>query len=161
MNDEWKKQIRREASLHRMCEDNRKALEKVYSKAEAISLYKKTIDWALEEGYPHLSTLRKYFSDCESEGIFIDRHFSGEILDFEPIYVFHNCSGIIRVGLNVEKKNIPMLYFANGCNMLVVSSGPSSSPIAPRVPLYIFGENTISTEETEDIEFKIYKFSVK
>lgn len=145
--------------MHHMCKENRNALENVESKAEAISLYKKTIDWALEEQYPMLSTLRSHFSDCEIYGIFIDKEFHGEILDAHQVYVFHNCRGTIRTGLNVERRIIPMLYFANGCDMEVKSSGRFPCPI--RVPLYIFGDNRISREESEDLECRTYKFDVK
>lgn len=142
-----------------MCAENRLALESIEDKADAIALYKKTIDWALEEGYPTLSTLRHDFSDCEANGIFVDKVFHGEILDAQQVYVFHNCSGTIRTGLNVERKIIPMLYFANGCDMFIKASGPSVHSV--RVPLYIFGPNRISAEQSEDIECVTYKFDVK
>lgn len=142
-----------------MCEENRTALEKIESKADAIYLYKKTIDWALEEGYPRMDTLRRFFSDCASEGVFIDREFHGEVLKDHQVYVFHNCSGYIRTGLNVEKQIVPMLYFANGCDMKVSSS--DNLGIATRVPIYIFGTNRISAENSEDIVCKIYRFDVK
>lgn len=159
MDAQWKRQLRREASAHHMCAENRGALELVDSKDDAIALYKKTIDWALEEGYPNLTTLRREFSDCEEYGIFVDKHFHGEILDKQQVYVFHNCTGTIRTGLNVERRIIPMLYFANGCNMTVKGIGRSYSQV--RVPLYIFGENHVFGENSEDIECKIYEYEVK
>lgn len=159
MDKDWKQILRREASAHHMCEENRSALSSTESKADAVALYKKTIDWALEEGYPRLDTLRRYFSDCEQYGIFIDHHFSGEDLRDQQVYVFHNCTGTIRVGLNAEKRMIPMLYFANDCRMTVKSSGPASLQV--RVPLYIFGSNAISAEQSDDIICKTYKFDVK
>lgn len=159
MDNGWKQTLRREASLHHMCEENRTALASADSKTDAVRLYKKTIDWALEEGYPRLDTLRKYFSDCESEGVFIDRHFNNEDLRDQQVYVFHNCTGTIRVGLNVQKRIIPMLYFANDCRMTVKSSGPAALQV--RVPLYIFGDNNIIAEQSEDILCKVYKFSCK
>ena len=159
MENLWKRQLRREASAHHMCEDNRKALDSVESKADAIKLYKRTIDWALEENYPNLETLRSSFSDCEADGVFIDKHFSGEILTDQQVYVFHNCTGVIRVGLNVKKRIIPMLYFANGCQMTIKPAG--SSALDVRVPLYIFGENMVNGEESEDVVFKTYKFDTK
>lgn len=142
-----------------MCEENRTALESVGTKAEAIELYKKTIDWALEEGYPSLPVLREYFRDCEMYGVFIDKTFYGEILNAQQVYVFHNCKGHIRTGLNVEKQIVPMMYFANGCDMRISSS--DSLGIATRVPLYVFGANRISAENSEDIVCKIYNFETK
>lgn len=159
MENLWKRQLRREASAHHMCEENRSALDSVETTADAIKLYKRTIDWALEEGYPSIDTLRKYFAGCESEGVFIDRHFSGEILTEQKVYVFHNCTGVIRVGLNVQKRIIPMLYFANGCQMTIKPTISSSLDI--RVPLYVFGDNRIICEKSEGVVFKTYKFEVK
>ena len=159
MDTELKKMLRREASLHNMCEENRHALELVESKESAIELYKKTIDWALEEGYPSLAVLRKGFSDCERFGIFVDKTFNGEILDDNQVYVFHNCKGVIRTGLNVSRALIPMMYFANGCDMTVKSSGETNSQV--RVPLYIFGGNIVTGEVSDEIECKIYKFDTK
>lgn len=141
-----------------MCADNRGSLESVEDKGEAIALYKKTIDWALEEGYPSIDTLRRYFTDCEVYGIFIDKHFDGEILDSHAVYVFHNCTGNIRTGLNVGRRIIPMLYFANGCDMHV--DGISERKQV-QVPLYIFGENNVSFGQSEDLLCVTRKFDVK
>lgn len=159
MNDNWKMQLRREASAHHMCAENRRALEAAESKKEAIRLYKKTIDWALEEGFPAFDTLRNYFSDCGDYGIYVGKHFHGEALMDHKVYVFHNCTGVIRTGLNVKAKIIPMLYFANDCSMTVKPAGPTQMEV--RVPLYVFGENRIIAENSEDIVCKVYKFAVK
>ena len=159
VNEEWLKVLRRGASSHHMCEENRSLLERCGDKHQAIALYKRTIDWALEEGYPDINTLRNHFSDCEEDGIFIDKHFDGDILIDQKVYVFHGCTGRIRVGLNIEKKIIPMLYFANGCDMYIASSDKYG--VSSRVPLYVFGQNNIRCERSEDIECKIYKFDVK
>lgn len=159
MGIDWKKPLRREASLHKMCRENRDLLDSAQTKEDAIALYKKTIDWALEEGYPSLPVLRSYFGDCEVQGIFIDKHFSGEVLDDLPVYVFHNCTGTIRTGLNIDKRIIPMLYFANGCDMDI--KGIDGAILSPRVPLYIFGLNRISGECSDAINCITYKFDVK
>lgn len=161
MEENWKRQVRREASVHHMCEENRDALSSIETKKDAVDLYKKTVDWALEEGYPSLDTLRRDFSDCEEYGVFVDKHFNGELLNEQQAYVFHQCTGEIKVGLNLEKRIIPMLYFANDCNMVVKSSGSSPTPFPIRVPCYIFGQNRISVENSEDLECKTYKFQVK
>lgn len=159
MDNEWKKQLRREASARHMCKENRDALEEVKSRVEAIGLYKKTIDWALEEGYPTLETLRKHFADCELAGVYVDRHFDGEVLDSQQVYVFHNCTGTIRTGLNLDRQIIPMLYFANGCEMKVECAHRYGS--ATRVPLYIFGENKIDFERSADMECITFNHGVK
>ena len=159
MESDWKKILRRGASLHHMCEENRTALENCDTKSEAIALYKKTIDWALEEGYPDLSVIENEFSDCEDDGVFVNKHFSGEVLNEQQVYVFHNCTGYIRTGINVQKKNIPMLYFSNGCDMTIKAS--DAYGLSTRVPLYVFGDNNIKYERSEDITCKLYKFNVK
>ncbi len=159
MDKQWKRQLRREASAHHMCAVNRDALESVETKHEAIALYKRTVDWALEEGYPDIATLRRDFSDCEADGIYIDHHFSGETLIGQEVYVFHNCTGTIRVGLNVKERIIPMLYFANGCKMNI--EGIEGTGRRVRVPLYVFGQNRISVEQSDDIECVTYKFNTK
>ena len=159
MENEWKRQLRRKATLHHMCEENRTALDGVTSKADAVDLYIRTIDWALEEDYPGLSVLRNHFADCEDKGIYIDKTFTGEMLTDQPVYVFHNCKGLIRVGLNVEKRIIPMLYFANDCDMRVESA--NFKGLRTRVPLYIFGDNRVVALNTDDIVFNRYNFDVK
>lgn len=159
MRNEWQRKLRSEASAHHMCEENRVALGSVETKHDAIALYKRTIDWALEEGYPDLATIRQYFSDCECEGIFVDKEFNGDLLLDQPVYVFHNCRGSIRVGLNIEKRIIPMLYFANGCDMEV--KGIEGAGGASRVPLYVFGSNRITAEQSEDVICTTLKHAVK
>lgn len=159
MDTQWKRQLRREASAHHMCAENRTALDGAETKEQAISLYKRTIDWALEEGYPSISTLRRDFSDCGEYGIYVDRHFDGDILNQHQVYVFHNCTGTIRTGLNLKKRIIPMLYFANGCDMDV--KGIRNSAMQVRVPLYVFGDNRIGAEQSEDLICKTYKFETK
>lgn len=145
--------------MHGMCKENRDALGSVETKRDAVALYKKTIDWALEEGYPDINTLRREFSDCEGEGIFVDKDFHGDILTDHKVYVFHHCRGTIRVGLNAKKRIIPMLYFANECDMDI--KGIPGSAMQVRVPLYIFGPNRIGAEQSEDLLCKTYKFDVK
>ena len=159
MDAQWKKQLRREASVHHMCAENRSALESVDTKSDAVALYKKTIDWALEEGYPNIETLRRDFSDCESLGVFVDKHFTGETLLDHAVYVFHNCTGIIRTGLNAKMRIIPMMYFANGCEMDV--RGVPGSGTQARVPLYVFGDNRVSSEQSDDVFCKVYYYDVK
>lgn len=148
----WKEYLLRQARLNSMCAENIDALRDVQSKAEAVALYKKTIDWALEKNYPPVNFIRNEFGDCEDLGIFIDRTFNGELLDEHQCYVFHNCRGHIRVDLNISKKIIPMLYFANGCDMSV-SRADSPHTLSIRVPLYIYGYNTIKAEDNDDIIF--------
>lgn len=156
----WKTYLQRQARLHRMCEDNRAYLSACETKEDAIRLYKQTIDWALEECYPDLDFLRKEFANQQSQGIYIDHNFDGEILNEHQVYVFHNCTGTIRVGLNLAKKIIPMCYFANGCNMTVL--GVEGEQMFPdRVPLYIFGDNEVVATNCSAMEARIFKHEIK
>ena len=152
----WKEYLLRQARLESMCTENMDALRVCETKADAVALYKKTIDWALEKNYPPVNFIRNEFGDCENLGVYIDRTFNGDLLDEHQCYVFHNCRGHISVDINLEKKIIPMLYFANGCDLSISRADtPHTLPI--RVPLYIFGENNISAEDNNDVTFKKYQ----
>lgn len=161
MSTTWKSYLQRQARVHRMCEDNRAYLSACESKEDAIRLYKQTIDWALEEGYPDMDFLRKEFNKCQSEGLYVDHHFDGEILNEHQVYVFHNCTGTIRVGLNLAKKIIPMCYFANNCDMTILGIENDDSFMPDRVPLYIFGENNINAMNSNSIEVRVFRSGVK
>lgn len=153
---QWKSRVRREASTSHMCEEYRLAVEQSKTREELIDLYKSCVDWALENGTPSLSLLRSEYPDCQKDGLYVDTAFHGELLDGQQVYIFHNCKGTICVDLNVEKAIIPMLYFANGCEMTV--KRPDSSRIGTiGVPLYIFGQNKITTENTDFVKFTIYR----
>lgn len=156
MQSSWKEYLLRQARLNSMCTENIEGIRACESKADAVALYKKTIDWALERNYPAINFIRNEFGNCDDLGLFVDRVFHGELLDAHQCYVFHNCKGEITVDINLSDKIIPMLYFANGCNMTIKRvGGPHILPI--KVPLYIFHDNTIVAEDTEDITFRIYK----
>ena len=156
----WKKYLQEQAIEHRMCADNRAYLNACENKEDAIRLYKQTIDWALEEGYPDLDFLRKEFSNQQSQGIYIDHHFEGDILNEQQVYVFHHCTGTIRVGLNLAKKIIPMCYFANNCDMTILGV-EEDKDYPDRVPLYIFGANKIDAKNSNTIEVRIFRSGVK
>lgn len=156
MDRDWKEQLLRDARLDGMCNENIAALRMCNSKTDAIRLYKKTIDWALEHNYPMLDILRKEFDNDETRdcGMFIDRTFHGELLDKHQVYIFHNCKGRILTALNYDAEIIPMLYFSNGCDMTIDCKQHNVFPI--RVPLYIFGDNTI-TAKSPNAKFVFYK----
>lgn len=157
----WKPYLQRLAREHRMCADNRAYLSACETKEDAIRLYKQTIDWALEEEYPDLDFLRKEFADQQSQGIFIDHNFDGEVLNEHQVYVFHHCTGTIRVGLNLAKKIIPMCYFANGCDMTILGVETADQFMPDRVPLYIFGKNKINATNSNTMEVRIYQHETK
>lgn len=153
MEQSWKKMALADITANRVCEEYSELTQRAKTKVDALALYKRGIDWCLEHNSPSIDILRKYRADCAYNGIFIDRHFDGELLSDMPVYVFQHCSGTIRVGLNVAKRIIPMLYFANNCEMTVVGESPANV----RVPIYIFGENKVVAEPSAAIEPVIYR----
>lgn len=156
MQPSWKEYLLRQARLNSMCLENIEGIQACESKADAIALYKKTVDWALERRYPQINFIRNEFGDFEDLGLFVDKTFHGELLNAHQCYVFHNCQGNIEVDLNSSERIIPMLYFANGCNMTITRADKESAfPIT--VPLYIFHENNIVAEDCDSIKFRIYK----
>ena len=107
-----------------------------------LDYYVQNPDWCMERNYPRLDFLREHSNDdrTRKSGIFIDRHFSGKLFDDRLVYIFHHCTGLVRVALNVEKELIPMLYFANGCDITVRCYEHI------RIPLYILGNNDVRTD---------------
>jgi hypothetical protein len=157
MEQALKEKLLREARLHNACAEGIEKIRNLPDIERAIMYYVQIIDWSLERNYPSLTFLRENFDKEElaSFGIFIDKHFHGELLNDLQAYVFHNCTGHINVALNTEKAIIPMLYFANGCNMKIGCEEEYFKPI--RVPIYIFGDNSISAISDENIEFTRYE----
>jgi hypothetical protein len=147
-----------EAKRKGMCAENYKALLGCEDRGQMIALYLKTIDWALEQNYPSYNILQEHFSDCEQQGIFVGRTFKGETFSRLQTYVFHHCSGTINVAMDYKHKIIPMLYFANDCH-ITINCKQQNSP-AIRVPLYIFGDNTITTEDNANVIFGKYDMEV-
>lgn len=158
METEWKKAVMRLAHKYGMCRENFEAVLNCKTKSELIAIYKKTVDWALELGCPTIDEWRKYFSDTEADGVFVDRSFDGELLDAQQVYVFHHCTGTIRVALNYDMEIIPMLYFANGCDMTITCEQKNFYPI--RVPLYIFGDNKVRAENDGNANYVLYEHKV-
>lgn len=116
-----------------------------YDRDELIAMYLHLPDWCLERDFPSLEMLRREFSDIEDKCVFIDKMFDGELFKNSPVYVFHNCKGKIRVDWNVEKANIPILYFANDCKIEVVSNDKIVVPYPTKVNIITYGENTTIT----------------
>lgn len=143
-----------------MCEENRAALSTCQTKSEAIQLYKRTIDWALEEGYPPLDSLRREFSHNEKEGLFIDRTFHGEVFRRQQCYILHNCSGVIKVDMDFKNAVIPMIYLANGCDITLRRAESEDDELIV-VPVYSFGDNRVFAENSERVSFRIYQMEVK
>lgn len=119
-----------------------------------VDFYIQNPDWCLERDYPDLHTLGESFANYEHKGVYVNKIFHGELLNDLQTYVFHNCKGTIRVGLNVDKGIIPMLYLANGCRLRIVGVGDTMPGKPSGVPLYLFGKNDVSARDNKYVVFK-------
>lgn len=118
-----------------------------------IEFYLESPDWCLERSFPDLETLSEAFAKYEDKGVYINKVFHGETFSHLQAYIFHNCKGTIRVAMDYERAVIPMLYFANGCNLTVSCTQRNNPPI--RVPLYVTdeGDNCVSYVIGDDCNF--------
>lgn len=149
---DWKDILIERAKEQGMCRENFTALERLYDKKSAVALYKKTVDWALENGYPGLDVIRQYFNGMEQDGIYVDWNFKYDEV-VSQVAVFHNCSGTIRTGLNVETAVIPMLYLANGSRLVIDGNG--STDWAVTVPVYVC--DGCEAVQGKGVRLKIYR----
>jgi hypothetical protein len=155
----WKEHLLNQAKRYKMCKENFAALSACESKDEAVRLYIKTIDWALENNYPALRVLEAEFAEQEHNGIFVGKTFHGEEFSHLQTYVFHNCKGRINVAMDYENAIIPMFYFANGCDISITCEQDNIYPI--KVPIYIFGDdNIVSAKNDDNAVFLKYKQDV-
>lgn len=139
-----------------ICADGYRQMLESADKDTLVDYYVANPDWCMERNFPDLETLREHFADCGNKGVFVDRTFHGELLNDLQTYIFHNCKGEIKVGMNVDKCIIPMLYFANGCNITVSCDIPYLLPI--RVPIYATDEwaNCINSTVGDNCMFARY-----
>lgn len=145
-----KKFLMQEAREKGICIDGFREMRN-YDRSGLLGYYLRTIDWSLERDYPSLAFARQFFPDSEEYGIYLDRTFDGDVFCGRQIYVFHNCKGHINVAMDYDNAIIPMLYFANGCNIAVGCEQQNISPI--RVPLYVFGNNNVTVTESRNAIF--------
>lgn len=135
-----------------MCRENFTALERLSDRRSAVALYKKTVDWALENGYPGMDVIRQYFNGMEPDGIYVDWNFKYDEV-VSQVAVFHNCAGTIRTGLNVKTAVIPMLYLANGSRLVIDGNGRTDWPVT--VPVYVC--DGCEAVQGKGIRLKIYR----
>lgn len=143
-----------------ICSEGFLTMKHTHSLGELVDYYVANPDWCMERDYPSLDVLREHFAHIESKGVFVDKHFKGELLNERQAYIFHNCRGTIKVGLNVDKSLIPMLYVGNGCRLCIVGTGEVRSrrkAMSVRVPVYIFGKNDVTARSNDYVTFVKYK----
>lgn len=159
MSGELKEKLIRDARAKGICAEGFKRISDDEIDA-LVDYYLEIPDWCLERNFPSLQMLRDHFCNVEEKGVFVGKKFHGELLNDLQTYVFHNCKGTVKVGLNVEKGIIPMLYVANGCRLRFVGVGdyaPKNPDERSVVPLYTFGKNDISAKSNKYVEFTTYK----
>lgn len=149
---DWKDILIERAKEQGMCRENFTALERLSGKKSAVALYKKTVDWALENGYPGLDVIREHFNGMEQDGIYVDLDFKYDEV-VSQVAVFHNCSGTIRTGLNVETAVIPMLYLAKGSRLVIDGNGRTDWPVT--VPVYVC--DGCEAVQGKGVRLKIYR----
>lgn len=155
---QWRTALIADAHRKGVCNEFASLMEEARSLTDFLMLYRRGADWALKNDCPSLSLLRECSDEhLDLHGVFVDKHFDGEVLDSRQVYIFRHCSGTIRTGLNVERAVIPMMYFSDGCDMRIESSNKDVMPRPVRVPLYIFGDNNIEAEESKNLSCVTYK----
>lgn len=160
--NQWKSVVIADAINKGVCNEYAGLMQRSKYLTDFLYLYRRGVDWSLENDCPSITLMRQFPEErLDLHGIFIDKHFDGDVLMDRDVYIFHNCTGTIKTSLNVQKKMIPMLYFANGCNMKIESASetPTQSPI--RVPLYIFGDCHVTGERSKDMDCITFYHAVK
>lgn len=151
---ELKEKLISEGRRHGICTEGMRCIVSE-DKDAMVDYYIRIIDWSLENGYPDLNTLRAEFSGFEEKGIYIGKTFAGEVFDKLQAYVYHDCKGTIKVAMDYKNAVIPMLYFANRCDILVECEQKNIPAI--KIPIYVFGDNDIRAVNGDNVRFKFYK----
>lgn len=125
-----------------------------YDRDELVTYYIANPDWCMERNFPSMELLRREFSNIEDKGVFVGKTFDGEVFDKLQAYIFHDCKGTIKVAMDYDNAVIPMLYFANDCNITVSCVQKNTPPII--IPIYETEEwaNVVNLVESEGCEFK-------
>lgn len=123
-----------------------------YDRDGLIAYYVANPDWSIERGFPSLELLHREFADIEDKGVFVGKTFDGEVFDKLQTYIFHDCKGTIKVAMDYDNAVIPMLYFANGCNIRVECEQKNDPAI--NVPLYIAEDCNVVGAKSDNCNFK-------
>ena len=154
-----KKKLIDEAASNGMCDIGLGRIKKEDAEG-IIENYLESPDWCMKRGFPDLDTIRNIIDGQKFSGIFVDREFTGEMLNEFPVYIFHNCRGTIRVGINIDKKLIPVLYVANGCRLKIIGSGEIVPIIPSIVPVFAFGNNRITVESNKFVNIQLRTYEL-
>lgn len=122
-----------------------------------IAYYVENPDWCMERGFPSMEVLKAEFSDTEDYGVYVGKHFQGEVFGRKQAYIFHGCTGEIYVEMDYANALIPMLYFGNGCKIRVKCRQEANKKMPIRVPIYEFGKNDIQARDNAYAKYKRIK----
>lgn len=155
---EWKPIVLADAARRGICGQYTELLEKCTSVSDFMRLYRHGAAWALENDVPRLEMLRQYKDErFDLHGVYIDREFNGERLWDRQVYILHNCHGTIRTGLNLEKRNIPIFYLANGCDLIFESANGTYLAHPVDVPVWLFDGSIFTCADPERLHCTIHK----
>lgn len=123
--------------------------------AALVEYHKSIPEWGIETGIPGMEILRKYKSDIEEFGIYVDRVFRGERIAGPQTVMLHKCKGEIEVGIDMKMRVIPMLYLCDGSMIKIrVVDGV-------RVPVYVSSDSNVEVKRESDGSCRIYSIEVK
>lgn len=134
---------------------------RVSDKEGMIRYYTEHPDWCMERDFPKPEVLSAEIENAEDYGIYVGKHFQGEIFGRKQAYIFHGCTGEIYVEMDYANCVIPMFYFGNGCRLGVKCRQEENkrSPIV--VPLYEFGRNDIQAKDNAYARYVRHKREMK
>ena len=148
---ELKEELMEDARRGGICAEGY-AQMRAYDRDELIGFYVENPDWSIERGFPSIELLRREFADIEDKGVYVGRRFEGELFSEKQTYIFHDCTGTIRVAMDYDNAVIPMLYFANGCKIRVECEQKNDPAI--NVPLYIAEDCKVVGAKTDNCVFR-------
>ena len=163
MNDDTlKEQLIADAMLGGICKQGLSEMQADDLDA-LVDYYVRNPDWCMERNYPTLSFLRRMKAELgedflERHGVYIDREFTGQTMNSQAC-IFHHCTGLVNVEMDYGNAVIPMLYFANRCEMEIECRQRNNPRI--QVPAYIFGYNIVDFDNEAGAQFKIYNENLK
>lgn len=145
-----------------ICNAGLASIKDSQTKDALVDYYLKNPDWCMERLFPSYPDLCEYFSDEETQaqGVFVGKTFKGEVFKSLPVYVFHNCRGLIYVEMDYENANLPLFYFGNECRMRIKCKQESGLKTPLGVTLYSFGKNQIQARNCKFAKFIHHKHNL-
>ena len=152
----WQEELYKQLSNTKICNMSRYEdfVLNFKTKEDAVKFYFRSISWGLCQSYPTLDFLRSEFNEFQKLGLYLDYKFDNQILSDFQVYALHNCSGNLQVAFNLEKALCPIIYVANGCD-LIIEGKPINSPKPVVYNIWSYGDNRIRTINVDNVVYKI------